>query len=149
MEQINKCSRCHRDPSFKKICGMWYIMCIDCERIEVNPTRERVIAHWNNLNPANDKRWKKPKAEETPHEVLPRLHGKRIPVYQLDEDGNRIKKWASASELTKELGLKTRFLESRMNRAIDGTIEYNGVKYVRDKSEATPRANGGRGSQQA
>lgn len=124
------------------VAGLWYVQCIPCERIEVNPSKERAIEHWNNQNAQALKYVNVGKRK--PDEY----RGGVIPVFRLDEKGRRVQKFRSAMELAKKLGYKTRALESRFRRAPMGVLEIEGIRYVRDKTEAAPTSTGLRSKKQ-
>lgn len=124
------------------VAGLWYVQCVPCERIEVNPSKDRVIEHWNTQNEQALKYVNVGKRK--PGEY----RGGVIPVFRLDENGKRVEKFRSAMALSRHLGFKTRMLETRFQRSKDGIVEVEGIKYVRDKTEAAPTSTSRRGKKQ-
>lgn len=46
-ELIKPCMTCKEQPVYKEIANMYYLKCLNCEKIEVAIAKKTVIENWN------------------------------------------------------------------------------------------------------
>lgn len=137
-ETINPCYKCGQQPDISTIYDLWYVKCVRCEQIFVNPRLEVAVENWNEFNPLAEKLTKRKKKGKT-------FAGLIIPIYKLDDKGNRVERYVSAQELSAKLGYKSiKQVSSLFSKAKSDTIQIRGITYVRDRTEATPAPTRGR-----
>ena len=139
--KTNPCYGCGRQPQIQQVYDLWYVSCTQCQHIEVNPSLNRAIENWNENNPTKRKITFKPKTDDV-RDVSP-LYGKVYPIYELDEEGNKVKKYDSLGSLAKALNLTPLGISVKFTASRNDVITIRGKNYARYRAEATPAKNSG------
>lgn len=140
--EINPCYKCGEHPQLQSVYDLWYIKCVRCERIEVNPRKKKVIENWNKENPLTQKLGTKTKEAQ----MLRRVRGEKrsIRVFKLSVTGNKVQCYSSIAELGRTLGVERHELEKKFKNSPTGKITIKGVTYAKDTTTTTPATTGGR-----
>lgn len=145
--KINPCYKCGCEPTVVNIYDLWYIKCIPCDIIEVNPNKETVIENWNEVNPLTQKL-----STQTKRKNVVRRSGKNrgrnIPVYRLSTSHERLERYESITELADKLHINRMTLAHMFQVSKTGRITIKGTIYGRDTVKTAPKTTRRGGTKQ-
>ena len=138
--EIHKCYTCGDDPTITCVYDLWYVKCIRCEKIVVNPRKQTAIDNWNFENPLSKKLGTKTKDRELMRRKKKHKGGRVYhcnPVYRLSINGNKVEKFDSITEFSKAIGVPFNKISDSFKRSHTGRIVVKGNTYVREHSTQT------------
>lgn len=134
----NPCYSCGEDPIVRCVCDLWYVKCIPCDRISVNPKVQTAVDNWNEENPAEKKLGTKTRDRNARRG---RIRPRACPVFRVSINNLALERYESMTQLAEKLGVMPHIVIQKFAHSPNGRITIKGSTYVKSGTKTAPKAN--------